>query len=373
MPALLDLIARAQTLRLHPDSQAAKVIEDALHALLLAEGPAPQPIDGFSEDLQTGIARSTFGRIRFLAHTWTTGPWRCLLLDLNPVPMGRPQLLMDKDTKKSRVTVDYPSRKMQQQIKFACTSLNLPPPPEPSRFVTAFDKHRTFIAWTGYSEDVSVLKGDLDNYAKNVLDGLQRSGLVRNDKTVASLLAVNCPMSAPVRTLDDYLCGQITDHLQEHPGATPKRIAKALNIPVQRSERLYRALSATVQELRLNLVRQHLQANPGAKPAQIAQATRLATSTVSLLIPLLGMPENEPLTASEDPSTPSNTPSKVQKGQGAGAKKLPLTSNIPQDLVPPARDKQAGHARKAPLEVPAEDSAGLDASNSDLLDVSQAP
>jgi Holliday junction resolvase RusA-like endonuclease len=334
MSLLENLILKTQALKLKPESPAAKVLDDALEAVLLLEGPPTQPIDNFSEDVTTTIARSNAGRIRFLAHTWQTGPWRCLLLDLAPVPMGRPQLLSDPKTNTHRVTVDYHSRKMQEQIKFACHSLSLPPPPEPSRVFTAFDRHRTFLAWTAYSLPVSTLKGDLDNYAKNALDGLQRARMLRNDKTVASLTAVNCPMPEARRTLQDYLHDQILDHLKANPAHSPKTVAKALNFPVQRTERAFRALDQAIQQLRTDLVRDFLLKHPNASPKDISQTFHLALKhSQAILNDLRPKPHPAQPTALHQPAL-----------QHDSQKEVPCPDDYNPDLEPADMPLHSTHA-----------------------------
>lgn len=58
---------------------------------------------------------------------------------------------------------------------------------------------RVFSSWDGeYAVDVTiyhakVLRGDLDNYLKAILDGLQTAGVLRNDKLVRELTIRRVP------------------------------------------------------------------------------------------------------------------------------------------------------------------------------------
>tara|TARA_B100000902_G_C27226359_1_gene872398 strand:- start:318 stop:653 length:336 start_codon:yes stop_codon:yes gene_type:complete len=53
-----------------------------------------------------------------------------------------------------------------------------------------FDKEETTIIIRGHDEERSKLRGDLDNYIKLILDGLNKSGAWEDDKQVHSINGV---------------------------------------------------------------------------------------------------------------------------------------------------------------------------------------
>lgn len=237
---LIDHITTVQTLNLPEGSKAAEACERMLLALLDAEGPPPDPLEGFSSPLREAIARSPKGRALYLCHTWETGNWTCLRLDLPPITLGRPVFIPNPAGKgPPRTVLDYQSAKFQNRIIAGCHALNLPTPPAPCRLCLKLDKGRVFIAWAAMATELTCdLQGDLDNYAKNVLDGLQRHGQIANDKQIADLHVTREPMPAVTRTLNDALRDHLLSVRAEFPDLAQRALAKAAGI----SQRLTRQL-----------------------------------------------------------------------------------------------------------------------------------
>ena len=203
MTSLLDLLPRAEALLTfsptHRESadlhdKATDLLEDLIGHVLRIEGPPVTPIDGYSEDLRTTIVRSIKGRALCLAHTWTTGPWRCLVLETPSVPMGRPIFLADKERPDAppRTITDSRSQTFQRRIVNACQQLGIAQPVGEGAVHAVHGSHRTFLAWRPREEDETfnrALRGDSDNLAKNDLDGLQTAGVLPNDRGVFRLTA----------------------------------------------------------------------------------------------------------------------------------------------------------------------------------------
>lgn len=191
MTTLLSFLPRAQALEASPEVEA--LVADLLGQLLLVEGPPVDPVSGISEDFREVIARSPKGRPMCLCRTWTTGPWRCLLLDTKSVPMGRPIFLSNKaGGGPPRAITDSPSQAFQRRIVAACRDLGIAMPVGEGAVHTVLGIHRTFLAWRSRELDEPMnreLRGDADNFAKNILDGLQQAGVLPNDRGVFRLTA----------------------------------------------------------------------------------------------------------------------------------------------------------------------------------------
>lgn len=236
---LLDHISAVQSLNLPDAEPASEVCERLLLALLDAEGPPAEPVAGFSSEAQEGIARSPKGRPLFLFQSWTTGPWTCLRLDLPPISMGRPITIKNPLGKGlPRTVLDYQSAKFQNRIFAACAAARLPRPPPVCRVCIRIDYHRTFVAWCLHAPPAPNLRGDLDNYSKNILDGLQRSGLLVNDRGVADLHVSRELLPAAVRTLADAQRDHLLAIRKASPELTQRQLAKAAGL----SQRMTRSL-----------------------------------------------------------------------------------------------------------------------------------
>ena len=197
MSALLDLLPRARALEgLTPAADA--LLADLLGQLLLMEGPPPAPIPDVSQDHRKGIIRSDKGRPICYAESWATGPWICLLLEAPSVGMKRPIPITDSATGRIiQEVLDSKSQSFQKRVRRACLDLGLAEPHEDTAVFTILGHHRTFIAWRPREDDetfVADLRFDADNAAKNVLDGLQKAGVLTNDRRVMRLTASKeCP------------------------------------------------------------------------------------------------------------------------------------------------------------------------------------
>ena len=191
MATLLSFLPRARTLQGLP-MEAESLLEDLLGQILLLEGPPPAPIPEISEDHRSAIVRSEKGKPLCVGHTWTTGPWRCLLLDTRSIPMGRPIFLKDKENLNAppRTILDSPSQTFQKRIKQACHAFAIAQPLDQGAVHAIFGANRAFMAWRPREEDEtfdSGLRYDVDNASKNVLDGLQSAGVLRNDRGIFRL------------------------------------------------------------------------------------------------------------------------------------------------------------------------------------------
>tara|TARA_Y100001973_G_C5182894_1_gene325988 strand:- start:614 stop:901 length:288 start_codon:yes stop_codon:yes gene_type:complete len=60
----------------------------------------------------------------------------------------------------------------------------------PVSVVLTFGKDNTYVHISSVKEWKSPLRGDLDNYIKLALDGIQRAGLIANDKQVVHIDAI---------------------------------------------------------------------------------------------------------------------------------------------------------------------------------------
>jgi hypothetical protein len=198
----LELLTQARALSgpaANPEDLQA-VVDDALGRLLLVEGPPVDPVPDYSEDLKRTIVRSPKGKPVAVARTWTTGPWRCLLLEVPSVPMRRPLFLLhDRSvlTRKGpissnafRTITNSRTQNFIRRIAAACQALEITLPMGEAAVHSVFGETRTFIAWRSRETDEPfnrVLRGDVDNFAKTILDGLQSAGVVPNDRGVFRL------------------------------------------------------------------------------------------------------------------------------------------------------------------------------------------
>jgi Holliday junction resolvase RusA-like endonuclease len=241
---LSDHIASVQALGFADDSPAAEVCEKLLLALLDAEGPPPVPVAGFSSEVRKGIARSPKGRPLFACETWATVGWTCLLLDLPPVPMGRPIFLPNPEGKgPARTITDYQSQKFQKRIGAACTTFDLAKPPNPCRVVVKCNAVRLFMAWRPLAPNTAPeLRGDLDNYAKNVLDGLQRCAVLANDRIIADLHIAREHLPEASTTLEDRVLEHLAATREANPSLNQRSLARAAGLSQREARRLLRML-----------------------------------------------------------------------------------------------------------------------------------
>jgi len=191
MTSLLDFIPRVRALKASPETE--DLLEDLLGHLLNMEGPPVEPLD-FSEGFQTALVRTAKGRPLCIAQTWLTGPWRCLVVETMSIPMGRPITLKD-DTEgggRGRTVLDSRSSSFQKRIVASIHALGIAAPVGEGAVHTVLGSNRTFIAWRAREADEDMnrsLRGDADNFAKNILDGMQKSGVLPNDRGVHRVTA----------------------------------------------------------------------------------------------------------------------------------------------------------------------------------------
>lgn len=219
-PGLLSYAAQAAEL----EDPAQELVAELLDRLLRVEGPPVEPIEGFSEGYRRELVRNLKGRIVGVAAAWSTGPWRCLLLEAPSVAMGRPVFLPRRELGgKSRLTLadvrvvtDSRSRGAMQRIVAACRALDVALPIGEGVVAAAFGTNRTFIAWRpreAYESFNADLRGDVDNLAKIVLDGLQSANVLLNDRGVCRLIASKprpTQWASPPLELDEVLRTEIT-------------------------------------------------------------------------------------------------------------------------------------------------------------------
>lgn len=245
MPNLERLIAEVQALNMRGSTPAAKVCEKLLEALLDAEGPPPAPLEGFSTAPIPAIARSPKGRPLFPCHTWRTGRWTCLMLDLAPVVMGRPVFLPNPSGKgPPRAVTDYRSQKFQKRIGAACQALTLTPPSSHCRLHTRLSPDRVFICWAPSDQAAPELRGDLDNYAKNILDGMQRCGLLVNDRYIADLHISRDYLPPAQITLETMTLNHLLEIKAANPAIKNQRVIAKLAGLAQREARRLLQLNA---------------------------------------------------------------------------------------------------------------------------------
>lgn len=282
MSNLVEFIRDFQQLGLPAGGAAAELFERTMQALLDAEGPPAEPIAGISTPSSSAIARSPKGRPLFLCHTWETGPWTCLLLDLAPVVMGRPVFLPNPAGRGlPRVVTDYQSQKFQRRIASACIALNLPRPPEPSRLCSLLDLNRLFLAWSPFTGSAPALKGDLDNYAKNVMDALQRARIVTNDRTIASVSFTRAILPPATQSLDARLLADLLAVQAEHPKLNQRSLAKKAGLSQRHTQRLLKLAQqqAANEPILEDLTTPGPQTPPPA-PAGVVPAAPAVTSTL---------------------------------------------------------------------------------------------
>ncbi|WP_415907034.1 hypothetical protein [Oleiharenicola sp. Vm1] len=275
MSSLVGFIREFKRLGLPEDSALADLFERIMQSLLDAEGPPAEPIAGISTAVQTAIARTPKGRPMFLCHTWETGSWTCLLLDLPPVVMGRPVFLPNPAGRGlPRVVTDYRSQKFQRRIGAACHALGLPPPPEPCRVCSRLSPTRVFLAWAPIEVAPPALVGDLDNYAKNVLDALQRARIVVNDRTIAAIAFSRADLPAPAQTLDQHLLADLLKVRAEHPKLNRRALAKKAGLSQRTVKRLLKVAEEEAARPKASADEQ-APASP-SEPVQSAAVTPIA-------------------------------------------------------------------------------------------------
>ncbi len=173
---------------------------DAVIAALSYAGPPVTPVEGYSEGVTEVIVKAATGRAQFSAASWVTYPWTCVRVDVPSVPMGRPILLpSSEEGSPPTFRLDHQSATFQRRIGAAMRALQVTSPIGRCVVHSASSPLASFIAWRDLDPDLdgdpAALPGDVDNYAKNTLDGLQRARVLRNDRAVMRLSSIKTPVA----------------------------------------------------------------------------------------------------------------------------------------------------------------------------------
>ena len=101
-----------------------------------------------------------------------------------PVPKGRPRM-----TRRGRV---YPPKEstLAEELIAETIGEDAPTFTGPVSVEMIFNKESTSVTGRALEEGATGLRGDLDNYIKLLLDGIQRSPLIENDRQVLHIDAV---------------------------------------------------------------------------------------------------------------------------------------------------------------------------------------
>jgi Holliday junction resolvase RusA-like endonuclease len=221
------------------DPTAADLVRLLLGVLLVEAGPPPKPLAGISGEPRMALLRTPKGRPWFVARAWDTPPWHCLEIGEPSIPWRRP-FTLHRPQEAPRAIADGRSMRFQRKIAAAVRALGLPKVNE-GAVHAAFSVDRTFLAYrrTEAQECLEPLRGDADNYIKNVLDGLQMSRAIPNDRGVLHLVASKTPLPpTDLPTLDEALSaeartaaedGEALDDIRKRLGLTHRQMAMAFS------------------------------------------------------------------------------------------------------------------------------------------------
>lgn len=218
----------------------------AVMAVLAYAGPPCRPIADYSEDFRSTIVRGKSGRAVLYAETWYTAPWRCVRLDIPSVPMGRPIAMLSKDTENARpvLHLDRASTTFQTRVSLAIAALGLRSPIGRCAVHVTASTAATFLAWRPLDAECDgepvPVPGDVDNHAKNALDGLQKARVLADDKDVAVLRSSRATTDdfGPLPTLEARLLALLHERVsnespvddleaaREAAGVTRKQMAQ---------------------------------------------------------------------------------------------------------------------------------------------------
>ena len=101
-----------------------------------------------------------------------------------PVPKGRPRM-----TRRGRVYTPKESI-LAEELIAETIGEDAPTFTGPVSVEMIFNKESTSVTVRALEEGATGLRGDLDNYIKLLLDGIQRSPLIENDRQVLHIDAV---------------------------------------------------------------------------------------------------------------------------------------------------------------------------------------
>ncbi len=106
------------------------------------------------------------------------------IVEGRPKPKGRPRM-----TRRGRVYT--PIETIEAEELYAETIAGKYEQFEgPVTVILKFSKDNTYVQICSAGDWKSPLRGDLDNYIKLALDGIQRAGLIKNDKQVVHVDAI---------------------------------------------------------------------------------------------------------------------------------------------------------------------------------------
>ncbi len=343
---------------------------DAIVAALSFAGPPLQPITDYSEDYQQVLVKSSTGRAMFSAESWVTSPWTCVRIDVPSVPMGRPRAVT-REGRPPAMRLDTASATFQRRLSSALRALDLPKPPGRCVVHTAASGSATVVAWrdlvTDYDGDPPSLPGDIDNYSKNVLDGLQRGALLANDRAVIRLSGVKASPAdiGAVPTLEERLLAAIhtaCPHAETAPiteledvrntvGATraqmhtwfpsfPARPAR----PQRARKQTARVRVATASKADLEAKRTHLyaiaDADPDATTAHLARTAGIGRQTATKWLKQRQMQD---ATGQEGPGQEAADPPTSAAAGAAGNSSSPGTTSSSGN---PTSTSTPGRARR---------------------------
>lgn len=106
------------------------------------------------------------------------------VIEARPRPKGRPRM-----TRRGRVYTPAETIEAEESYVTAVKD-QYEPFTGPVSVVLTFSKDQTYVHISSVKEWKSPLRGDLDNYIKLALDGIQRAGLIANDKQVVHVDAI---------------------------------------------------------------------------------------------------------------------------------------------------------------------------------------
>ena len=110
---------------------------------------------------------------------------RCVefVVEGRPTPNGRPRM-----TRRGRVYT--PKETIEAEELYVSAVPEVEPFDGPVQITLSFHKDKTYVKVASAGDWKSPLRGDIDNYIKLALDGIQRAGLIANDRQVMQVDAV---------------------------------------------------------------------------------------------------------------------------------------------------------------------------------------
>lgn len=216
------------------------LFKDMLTRILEVEGPPPTPVKDETYRKALILNMGKRRRALVIAETWVKGPWRCLLLYTPSIALER-AIHKGKVTDRTRpdgslivsIQAITPSRtqKFKRKIVAACRYFGLEAVHGHTAVISVFNQSRAFMAWRDVPEGEwsDNLRGDIDNYQKNQLDGLVEAGVLPDDRWVMFGLATKANYwdeKAP--TMDSLLHDIAVEQLEK--GVDPEEVSAKIGI-----------------------------------------------------------------------------------------------------------------------------------------------